>query len=328
MRSLFALLCCVLIFALPGIAAPGSQGRAIYGAPGGYDKIPGTKSQPIRTLEHARDLVRAINQKMSGDITVYLKGGVYRLDEPLTLDSSDSGTNGHNVIYTAVAGQKPVISGGVQVTGWKILDAGKNLWSAPAPAILKNTRQLYVDGVRAQRARGRLPVSVTKTDTGYEASSSAMAAWKHQRDIEFVYTGGNSLWSESSFGLGSWTEPRCPVASIQGTTITMAQPCWDNSTKRVMLPNVRRTANLVGPASVGKEPGYVENAFELLGTPGQWYFDRSAGTIYYVPLSTEDLSKADVQGPVFEKLIPAQRTNETPIPTISFSHSHFSFSTF
>src|SRR5260370_18206386 len=188
MKPFFALLCCVLAFALPGIAAPGSQGRAIYVSPGGDDKNPGTKNQPIRTLEHARDLVRAINQKMSGDITVYLNGGVYRLDEPLTLDSSDSGTNGHNVIYTTVAAQKPVISGGVQVTGWKILNAGKNLCPAPAPAILKNTRQLYVDGVRAQRARGRLPASVHKTDTGYEASSSAMAAWKNPRATEFVYT--------------------------------------------------------------------------------------------------------------------------------------------
>jgi len=327
MKSFFALLCCVLSSVIPGIAAPASQGRAIYVSPGGDDKNPGTKNQPIRTLEHARDLVRAIDQKMSGDITVYLRGGVYRLDGPLTLDSSDSGTNGHNVIYTAVAGQKPVISGGVQVTGWKVLDAGKNLWSAPTPAVLKNTRQLYVDGVRALRARGRLPVSVTKTDTGYEAISSAMAVWKNQSDIEFVYTGGNSLWSEGSFGLGSWTEPRCPVASIQGTTITMAQPCWDNSTKRVMLPNVRRTANLVGPASVGKEPAYVENAFELLGTPGQWYFDRSAGIIYYVPRPGEDLSKADVEVPVLEKLISAQGTKDSPIHHIVFSHLQFSYAT-
>ncbi len=42
-----------------------------------------------------------------------------------------------------------------------------------------------------------------------------------------------------------------------------------------------RTANLVGPMSVGKRPSYVENAFELMGTPGQWYFDRSASTITF-----------------------------------------------
>jgi len=122
-----------------------------------------------------------------------------------------------------------------------------------------------------------------------------MASGKNPTGIEFVYTGGNSIWSEHSEGLGSWTEPRCPIASIQGTTITMAQPCWDNSTNRVMLPNGARTANLVGPMSVGKRPEYVENAYELLGTPGQWYFDRPARTLYYVPRSGENMHTADVE---------------------------------
>src|SRR5579864_3603493 len=108
-----------------------------------------------------------------------------------------------------------------------------------------------------------------------------MSTWRNRSDIEFAYTVGNSIWSEHSEGLGSWTEPRCPVQSINGTAITMSQPCWDNSTKRVMLSNGTRTANLVGPMSVGKHPEYVENAFELLGTPGQFYLDRPSHTIYY-----------------------------------------------
>ena len=304
-----------------------AAGIALHVSPSGNDKNPGTKDQPVRTLQHARDLVRRLNQKMSGDITVYLNGGVYRLTEPLALDPADSGMNGHNVIYTAAADERPVISGGVEVTGWKRSDAGKNIWSAPAPAGLKNTRQLYVNGVRAQRTRGLLPVSVTETKEGYTASSAAMAKWRNPGDIEFVYTGGNALWSESSFGLGPWTEPRCPVAGIEDTNITMAQPCWDNSTRRVMLPNGKRTANLVGPASVGKQPAYVENAFELLGTPGQWYLDRKEGAIYYVPRLGEDLSKADVEVPVLEKLISARGTKDNPIHNIVFSHLQFSYAT-
>jgi hypothetical protein len=34
------------------------------------------------------------------------------------------------------------------------------------------------------------------------------------------FTGGNAIWSEPSAALGSWTEPRCPVAAIDGTNIT------------------------------------------------------------------------------------------------------------
>ncbi|MBV9468621.1 MAG: hypothetical protein JOZ57_05200, partial [Abitibacteriaceae bacterium] len=312
------------------LAATALRGPGLYASPTGNDRNPGTPQRPIRTLEHARDLVRRINRNMGGDVTVYLHGGTYRLTQPLILDASDSGSNGYNVIYTAVAGEQPVISGGVAVTGWKQVDARRNLWAAPAPAGLNNTRQFYVNGMRALRTRGRLPVDVTTTPTGYTTSSPLMSNWRNQSDIEFVYTGGNALWSEGSFGLGGWTEPRCPVASIQGTTITMAQPCWDNSTKRVMLPEssgFKRTANLVGPASVGKQPAYVENAFELLGTPGQWYLDRSTHTIYYVPRAGEDLRRADVEVPVLETLIAGRGTVGHPIHNLVFSDLRFSYAT-
>ena len=312
-------LSCILLLATGAFAQ-------IYVSPSGDDRNSGAQGSPVRTLERARDLIRGRNQSMTGDLTVQLAPGVYRLSHPLVLDARDSGTGGHNVIYKSTGGFA-VVSGGLRLTGWKLVDRSRNLWSAPAPAGLDNTRQLYVNGVRALRARGRLPVTVTPTDAGYTASSDAMARWRNPGAIEFVYTGGNSIWSEHSEGLGSWTEPRCPVASISGTTITMAQPCWDNSTKRVMLPNGKRTANLVGPASVGKMPAYIENAYELLGTPGQWYFDRPARTFYYVSRAGEDLNKADVEAPALETLIEARGTAQSPVHNLIFEGLEFAYAT-
>jgi hypothetical protein len=301
-------------------------------SPEGDDANPGTKEKPVRSLERARDLVRTVNQNASDDITVFLSGGVFRLTRPLMLEARDSGPPGHHVVYAAEGKGTPMITGAVRVAGWKMADAARNLWSAPAPAGLKNTRQLYVDGVRARRASGRLSTKLTKTETGYMADSD-FTGWKNPADVEFVYTGGNSLWTEHSEGLGAWTEPRCPVASIQGATITMAQPCWDNSTRRIMLPRNTpgmdrpRTVNLVGPASIGKAPVSVENAYELLGTPGQWYCDRTADTIYYIPRPGEDLATADVEAPVLEKLIVGAGTAAQPIHDIIFKGLEFTGTT-
>jgi hypothetical protein len=306
----------------------------VYISPSGDDRNSGAQNSPVRTLERARDLVRTRNQHMTADVIVHLQPGAYRLDRPLTLDARDSGTRGHNVIYQgdldssrAGGADFAVISGGVRVMGWKLIDPARNLWSAPSPAALNDTRQLYIDGVRAQRAHGRLPVDVTPTLTGYTASASTLSTWRNPGAIEFVYTGGNSIWSEHSQGLGSWTEPRCPVASISGSTITMAQPCWDNSTRRVTLPSGERTANLVGPASVGKTPAYIENAYELLGTPGQWYFDKPARMFYYVPRMGENLSKDDVEAPVLESLIDARGTPDAPVHNIRFVGIEFAYAT-
>ncbi len=187
------------------VAQPAAAAAStVFVSPTGNDANPGTTAdRPLRTLSRARDLVRTLNQAMTTDLTVSLAGGVYQLTQPLTLDARDSGTGGHNVIWTAAAGARPVISGGIRVTGWTRFDAGKNIWSASVPVGLR-TRQLYVNGVRAQRASGPLPVTVTKIATGYTTSAPTMDNWRNPKDIEMVYAAG----------LGGWTEPRCPVAAI------------------------------------------------------------------------------------------------------------------
>ena len=68
---------------------------------------------PFRTVDRSRQAVAAIAPTMSGDITVYLRGGIHRLASTLTFGPTDSGTNGFNVVYCNYANEAPTISGGV-----------------------------------------------------------------------------------------------------------------------------------------------------------------------------------------------------------------------
>jgi hypothetical protein len=290
----------------------------IFVSPSGSDSNAGTSaSAPLKTLAHARDVVRGIDQSTSGEIRVTLAGGTYRLSSPLVLDARDSGTDGHDVVWQAAAGAQPVISGGVRVTGWK--KGSGNVWSAPAPAALTDTRQLYVNGKRAVRATGKLPIALKQTSTGYTtATTNPMDNWRNPTGIEFVYRGG----------LGLWTEPRCPVASISPTVVKMAQPCWNNSTQRVMrTDDSGRTYNLVGRKSITEQPTAVENAFELLDSPGEWYLDKSSRTLFYQPRSGENLATADVEAPVLEKLVDGRGTASAPVHNIVFRGLQFSYAT-
>jgi Fibronectin type III domain/NPCBM-associated, NEW3 domain of alpha-galactosidase len=331
--AVLTLVTATAVVAGAGLAAAPAEAAAatvVWVSPSGNDGNPGTsRQQPLRTPERARDVVRSMNRNMAGDIAVTLLPGTYRLAQPLALDAQDSGTDGHTVAWTAAPGARPVFSGAVQITGWQRTSPGSAVWSAPVPAGLA-TRQLYVDGVRAQRARGPVPVTLTSTSTGYTASAPTMASWRNPGQIELVFTGGDGYWGLRTGGLGGWTEPRCPVASISGTTITMAQPCWDNSTRRVnRTDGSGRTVNLVGPSTLGnsQRPAYVENAFELLDQPGEWYLDSPANTVYYVPRQGEDLRRADVEAPVLETLVSGHGTADAPIHDIVFNGIEFSYAT-
>jgi dimethylargininase len=48
-------------------------------SPNGNDTNPGTQAAPVRTPQRAQQLVRALNTAMSGDVTVVLANGFYRL---------------------------------------------------------------------------------------------------------------------------------------------------------------------------------------------------------------------------------------------------------
>jgi Right handed beta helix region len=274
--------------------------NSVYVSPSGSDDNPGTAASPVQTLQRAQQLVRKSNANMTSDLTVTLADGYYRMTSPLTLDPSDSGTNGHDVVWTAAAGAHPAVIGSKQIKGWSQVAGSNNVWVAQGPTGIQ-TRQLYVDGTRAVRATGAVP------------SAATLASWKDPSGgfpptVELVYVGG---W-------GPWTEGRCPVASVTGGTINMAQPCWDNSTKR--------GNNNVGPGSVGS-PTRAESAYQLLDVPGEWYLDVTSSKFYYIPLAGQTLANLDVEAPVLEALVTGGGTAASPLHNVIFRGIQFSYAT-
>ena len=139
----------------PANAAPRAVQATFYASPDGDGTV--CSSASPCTLDGARDKVRTVNADMTGDIVVDLLDGTYDLSSTFTLSEDatthDSGTNGFDVIYQAAPGAKPILSGGAAPTStFTLHDAAKNIWQASVPAGL-DTRQVYVDGVRATRAR-------------------------------------------------------------------------------------------------------------------------------------------------------------------------------
>lgn len=287
-KFLTTILLLLSILVIPVSAAE----QAIYvDATCGSDSGNGSIGSPYRTIEQAQKAVRAKNISMKNDITVYLKGGTYYVDSELQFDEKDSGFNGHMVKWTAYGNEKPVISGGKKIDSWTLYDKEKNIYSAPANGI--NTRQLIIDGVRAQRAKsdGNLLPEDTEFDNGvvgYTCSYTDMINWRNQQNIEFVYK-------------NEWTNSRCAVEKITHsdgkTIIAMKQPGWKNV--RVVK---------TGKLSV-TYPWYIENAYELLDQPGEFYLDLVADRFYYIPRENQNMETAEVVAPVAETLIKAKGSN-------------------
>jgi hypothetical protein len=246
---------------------------ALWVSPSGDDSNPGTEEQPLRSIARARDVVRTQNRDMADDITVFISGE-HRLDQPLVFGPEDSGTNGFNIVYTAAPGEHPVITGGYRVVGWRLVDKGRNLWSAPSPAGLANTTFLYVNGALGSRTRGRVLQFFTKYSPGAATTApDAAAQWKNLADVVFQAPGIGSIWSEKS----------------------------------------------------ESAPPFVENAFELLGMPGEWYFDRPARLVYYTPRVGEEMESAEVVAPQAGVLIKGAGSKDHPLSGLIFKGLQFEY---
>ncbi|MFX0100979.1 MAG: right-handed parallel beta-helix repeat-containing protein [Candidatus Hodarchaeota archaeon] len=268
-----------------------------YVSPSGNDSDNGSLNYPFKTLFKAQDVVRNnISGGMSGDVIVYLMDGTYWLNQTFNLNQSDSGNNGHEVIYQNYNNSYPTVSGGQTISGW--VDLGDGLWSAPCP--VDDFRQLYVNGKRATRARGDVS-SITQTDgDGHRTDNENMHLWRNINQIEMVYK-------------GYWTLPRIRIDRFNwfdDTQFFMQQPAYSYS----------RTKS----DSSHLEPVWIENAFELLDEKGEWYLDRSIDTLYYRPFQGEDMGIAEVVAPVLEELVKVEGSWADKVHNLKFQGLEFS----
>ena len=283
-----------------GVSGGGSAEAAphtdvLHVAPDGHGAACSTSS-PC-TLDTARDRARKLVPDATGDVVVELRGGTYRLASPFRLGVQDSGRPGHPVVYRAAAGQIPVLTGAIRVTGFTEVDTAKDIYRAKVPAGTAS-RELFVNGVRADRDQGkRDPSGFSVTATGFTTADPSYTTWTDPARVEVVRNSG-------------WKQMRCPLASITpsasgGSNLTVDPACWNNNHSSV--PNPSFPFNGAGLPSLDGIT-WLENAYQLLGTPGQFYLDQNAGYLYYVPRPGEDLAKADVELPVAPELVDASGT--------------------
>ena len=127
----------------------------------------------------------------------------------------------------------------------------------------------------------------------------------------------------------SWKQMRCPLASITvpsggGSSLNVDPTCFANNNTSV--PNRGFPFNGAGLPKLNAIT-YVENAYQLLDAPGEFYLDSSAGFLYYKPRSGEDLGTADVELPTTETLLNVSGTpgHLTPVndtdPAITYTGS-------
>ncbi|MHA1791071.1 MAG: right-handed parallel beta-helix repeat-containing protein [Promethearchaeota archaeon] len=261
--------------------------RSFHVSLDGNDSWSGNETFPFRTVGRAQQAVRGLASNMTGDIIVYIHGGVYYLDSTLEFNESDGGSGGYNVIYENYNDEDVVLSGGKRITGWAT-DDGK-VWHVHCD--VQDFRQFYVNDRRVVRARGDVTFIKDSTGDGLEANDNRMESWSNIQEVEFVFK-------------REWTLPRIRVDRVDENKIYMQQPAYYLARNK--------------PGVGIKSPEWIENAYSLLDEPGEWYLDKSADTLYYIPRDGEYMANATTIVPVLEEIIKIDGDSSNIVNNLQF----------
>lgn len=314
MKKIFSILICLCMLAPYTAVHAEAQPTVIYVAEDGDDSASGTKDKPFATLKRAQKAAREALANSS--VTVNVGDGIYFLDEPLYLTDEDSGLNGNKMIYKGNG--NAVISGGRKLGGEWIQHDG-NIYKTEVPEDFgdRYIAGLYINGEQKQRAKTETRISGegyyekeeggVKTKEGFVLNDERMANLTDYEDIELGFS-----WQ--------WRYVLMPVegglALEDGkTAVYFKQPDF----------------KLAAQTQQFLDYDFLEfdayNSYSFLDTPGEFYYDRKAHTLYYYKGENETLDNALTIIPNLDRIVDVSgadslnHASNIEITGFTFSHS-------
>lgn len=251
----------------------------------GKDMNLGSIEAPFASLEKALEEAR----KESGEVTLFLREGTYRLQKTVVLTKTDGNRN-KALNIRSYPGEKVVISGGQKLDlDWKPYKKGIMCAKIEDQAQMD---MLLVNGEIRHMARypNYDEQAIRFNGTSAEATApSRVKQWKHP-ETGYLHAMHRSDWGDFHYRITGKDDKN--QLALEGG--------WQNNRQSGLHPDNRM----------------VENIFEELDAPGEWFFDTEESVLYYYPIEGENMEKAVVETPQLKHLFEIRGTEADPVMNI------------
>ncbi len=282
----------------------------IHVSPQGDNKNDGSEKSPIATLEAAQSHARKVR-----GTTVVVHAGTYRLGQWLWFTHEDAGTE-----FRAAAGEKVVVTSDRKLDlKWQPFRDG--IWQADLGM------QIYAHPNRPKENRSQYRLQIDELFVN--GQRQRMARYPNF-DPAIRPLGGFAADANSRERAARWKNP------AGGYLHALHPGEWggihfviNGKDKNGDLQLGGGTQNNRG-SGMHKQHRYVENIFEELDAPGEWFYDGTSNTLYFKPPDGLDLAKATVEFPTSSQLIRIDGTQERPAKNVTlrgltFRHARRTF---
>ncbi len=278
--------------------AEGYQGRwqtedrtQIYVSNHGDDGWDGSEGRPVRSIEKAAMLARAAVREDGRGVTVNLAEGIYYLEQPLVFTPEDSGTARQPVVYRGCG--NAVISGGRRIyPRWEQVSGGIYRTAMEKG---QSFDQFFVNGKKKILARYPNYDESVRYFQGYSADCLSRERTGRYADPRggYIHAMHQALWGDMHYRVTGRAEDG--QLEYEGG--------WQNNR----------------PSEMHREIRFIENIFEELDSPEEWYYDGREGYLYYYPPQGEDMAHSVYEVAGLKNLLTLQGTAGEPVRYLVFS---------
>jgi hypothetical protein len=277
----------------------------LYVGPAGRDTHSGAKDAPLASLEGARAAIASQGLAGKEPVTVWVQSGTYHLDKAFQLRAKDSGTAKAPITYRAVPGEDVLLKGSLPLSSndWKLWKDGIYMQSLKdTPLAGREINQLFMSDKRMVRAR--FPnwdfVNPLRTGKGYLHAINKKSMKMLSFDSADLKERA-AQWKDPQIGIvhafhaHNWGNFQFRIKDLDRTnrTIHFSEGGWQAQ---------RRYGVGAGKSHDGS-PFYIENIFEELDAPFEWFHDVKTDTLYFKPPTGVNLADVVVEAAVVSRII-------------------------
>ncbi len=296
----------------------------------GSDNNSGSIEKPFASIYKAQEYIRHQRSIKPGNFTVILRGGVYELAKPISFNSQLDPDESGPIEFKAYPGEKVTISGGKILTGtWVKVPDHPSVWKLNLTStfdIVPHFRSLFRNGTRLQRASSDTLISdgpLPQFARLYKVYDFAALNQLEKNSLNVL-----SCFKYSDHDLDDLTDIDDAEALVYGS--------WEASWNRIYkIDKEHKAIYFRNPASYpdGFYPNpriryVIENSFDYLNKPGEWYFDAKGKNVFYYASSGENPNEVQFIAPVLDTILIAKGDGKANklVSNIKFSNIDFSYS--
>lgn len=277
-------------------------------APDGDDSNPGSVDAPLKTLERAKEILKAKKASNSETATVWFREGTYIIKDTVEFTSADKS----NVLYRSYPDEKVSFSGAKEISGWSetvINGVAAFVTEVKIESDSDYFRSLFKGNKRLSRSNypkeSFFKVADPKTDEAVAPEIDATyfthsaVFYAHSNDIiDFINPGDVDIRL-----MHFWCDELMPIHSVDADTGRI-------ETTKPSSMTIRVDDNFI-----------YENVKEALTLPGEWYLDRAEEKLYYIPEEGDTVDNTVLYAGMTEQLITIDEAENISFQGIDFKNT-------